>query len=258
MSKILISVAVYDTEENERFSYTKQTVLSLFDTVNPKTTKVVFVNNNSCSDTTDYLNKMAPKLDFFVENLSNNLGTAEAINIGWNKYGEEGDFLVKLDNDVTFDESYWADKMRVCIESDPVIGVLGLKRKDLPNQPDSDEYPTTLAFVKREIGDTWHVVEYCDDIIGTCHMLNPKLFTEVGYMYQPRLYGFDDVILCHRSTLAGFKNAFYPSVGINHVDNKETEYIEWKRKYAGIQFEEVNKIIEDYSSGVRSLYYNPF
>jgi len=258
MKKILISIAVYDTDENERAEYTKKTYQSLVETINPKTTDVAFINNNSCKETTDFLNSECGKVGFYIENLSNNIGTAEAVNRGWHEHGESGMFLVKLDNDVTFDSKYWADDMAACLEADPSLGVLGLKRKDLPNSPGSSEYPTELCFASREFGSKWHVIEKCNDIIGTCHMINPALFEKIGYLYQPRLYGFDDVIMCHRSNLAGFQNAFYPSVGINHVDNKETEYIEWKRKYAGIQFEEINKIIEEYNIGSRSLYYNPF
>lgn len=256
-NKILICVAVYDTEENNRFQYTESTFWSLYDTIDPRTTEVVFINNASYSETSEFLNTRVSSL-FKVINLENNVGTAEAINIGMNKYSEEGDFIIKLDNDVEFHSKNWADKMKACLESDPSIGILGLKRKDLPNAPNHEQYPTTLQFANREHGDTWHVIEECSDIIGTCQMFNPELIKKAGYLYQPGLYGFDDVLMCERSRIAGFRNAFYPSIEIDHIDTGETEYVEWKRRYAGTQFTEVNKIIEGYNSGEKSIYYNPF
>ncbi len=256
--KILICVAVYDTEENDRFKYTERMFWSLWDSIDAGTTKAVFINNASCDKTTKFLNEVKVENDINVMNLENNVGTAEAINLGWEKFAEPGDYLVKLDNDVTFSEFGWADKMKACLESDPSIGVLGLKRKDLPNSPGHDQYPTELQFANRDNGGEWHPIEVCSDIIGTCQMFNPELIKKVGYLYQPGLYGFDDVLMCERSRIAGFRNAFYPSVEIEHIDTGETEYVEWKRKYAGVQFSQVNKIIADYNSGEKSIYYNPF
>lgn len=257
MSRIIIAVAVYDTDENGRTEYTKKTFNSLLDTIDEKTTDVVFVNNSSCQDTAVFLDRVVCGY-FKVVDLDNNIGTAEAINLGWKEASSPEDYLIKLDNDVTFSEFGWADKMRACIESDPLIGVLGLKRKDLPNAPSSNEYPTKLRFADREHGNTWHVIEECDDIIGTCHMFNPKLIDKIGYLYQPGLYGFDDVLACERSRISGFKNAFYPSIEMEHIDTSETKYIEWKRKYAGSQFEQVNKLINGYRDGSEPVYYNPF
>lgn len=259
MSKILICIAVYDTAENGRFAYTVETCDGIVKNINRDTTQVVFINNDSCEPTTDHLNRVS-KLhsNINVIHNENNIGTAEAINLGIQKYAEEGDFIIKMDNDVVVQEFGWADKMRRCIESNPELGVLGLKRKDLPNSPTSKEYPTELAFAKTELGEPWDVIEYCDDIIGTCQMFNPLLFDKIGYLYQPGLYGFDDVLYCVRSKLSGFKNAFYPSIEIDHIDEGEGGYVEWKRQYAGTQFPMVNGIIEKYRSGEKELYYNPY
>lgn len=257
MGKILICVAVFDNKENQRLDYTIETYNSLCCTVNKDTTDVVFIDNASYPETEEFLKNLAED-DFFLIRNENNVGTAEAINLGINKYAEPGDFIIKMDNDVVVRELGWADKMKACIESDPSIGVLGLKRKDLPNSPNHDQYPTTLQFANREHGQPWHIIEECSDIIGTCQMFSPKLIEKTGYLYQPGLYGFDDVLMCERSRIAGFRNAFYPSIEIDHVDIGETEYVDWKRKYAGTQFGTVNKLIEGYQSGEKSIYYDPF
>lgn len=256
-NKIVICVPVYDTEENGRTKYTKQTFESLFDTVNINSSFIVFIDNGSCRETKKLLENVIQNYAFVITN-ENNVGTAEAINQAIHEHSKLGDFIVKMDNDVVVHQDYWADEMRACIESDPSIGVLGLKRKDLPNSPGNEQYPTDLQFANREHGSEWRVIEECDDIIGTCHMYNPEFMKKAGGLYQPGLYAFDDVLMCVRSKVAGFKNAFYPSIEIDHVDEGGTEYTEWKKRYAGTQFGEINDLIEGYQSGAKSIYYNPF
>ena len=255
--KILICIAVYDTEENCRFRYTEETFWSLSDNIDPRNTDVVFINNASCDETTEFLNTRASSV-FHVISLENNIGTAEAINVGIEKYAKEGDFIIKMDNDCVVYRRDWPNVMKACLESDPSIGVLGLKRKDLPNSPEHEQYPTTLQFANREHGQPWHVIEECSDIIGTCQMFSPKLIEKVGYLYQPGLYGYDDVLMCERSRLAGFRNAFYPSIEIDHIDTGGDAYTEYKKRYAGTQIPAFNKAIEGYQSGEKSIYYNPF
>jgi GT2 family glycosyltransferase len=258
MSKIVICVPVFDTEANGRTEYTKATFFSLREFVNPDTTTVVFINNNSCKATYDFLEENCDCNGFELIHNDNNVGTAEAINIGIYELADADDYVIKMDNDCIMFEHEWADKMRACMESDPSIGVLGLKRKDLPNYPDSGQYPTKLQFTSTELGEPWHIIELCDDIIGTCHMYSPKLREKVGYLYQPGSYGFDDNLMCRRSILAGFRNAFYPSVEIDHIDTGETEYTDWKRKYASAQWDLFEKALASYDEDISNIYYNPF
>jgi GT2 family glycosyltransferase len=175
-----------------------------------------------------------------------------AINRGIKEYSVPEDFIVKMDNDVTVNKLRWPDILKTCIEENPQIGILGLKRKDLPNSPGSKEYPTILE--KTNSG----MVEWCDDIIGTATMFGPKLLEKVGYLWQPGWYGYDDVLMCCRSITCGFKNAFYPSIEIEHLDDGKNPYTEWKRRYAGLYISQISGIIEDYQTGKRSVYYNPF
>lgn len=258
---IIICIAVYDTIENKRTEYTKITYNSLKETINPETTKVVFIDNCSCKETKDFLEEIEDFSTFNVITNDTNEGTAMAINRGINIFSKLGDFIVKLDNDVTFGEFGWADRMREVIEDDPQIGILGLKRKDLPNQPLSKDYPTTIKYQNHNLGDKWNfynMVEVCGDLIGTCLMFNPLLIEKVGYLWQPALYGFDDVLYCTRSRIAGFYNAFYPCIEIEHIDTAATPYAEWKRNIAGIYLSGISKIEEEYYNGTRPIYYNPF
>ena len=257
--KILIGIAVFDSVENKRTEYTKKTYESLIKTTDPKTTDIVFVNNASCKETVDFLNGInMPNIK--VIHSKENVGTAEAINIAW-KEADKETFCVKLDNDVTFKQIGWAERMAECFTKDSYLGIVGLKRKDLPNEPISEQYQTTLVYLRHKKGEPWlfeNMVEYCDDLIGTCHMFNPKLLEQIGYLWQPGIYGFDDVLACTRSRLAGFRNAFYPSIEIEHLDDGNNPYIEWKKRYAGMYLPTIEKIEREYETGERPLYYSPF
>jgi GT2 family glycosyltransferase len=257
---ILICVAVYDTVENKRSQYTKETFISLNATINPKTTQVVFIDNNSCQETKDLLNSIHDDTFHVITN-DNNEGTAGAINKGIYTFSKPGDFIVKLDNDVTFGEYGWADNMKRIIELDPEIGILGLKRKDLLDQPLSSEYPTLMKYINHNLGEKWdfhNVIEEREEILGTCTMYNPLLLEKVGYLYQPTLYGFDDNLMSTRARIAGFYNAFYPCIEIEHIDTGGTSYTEWKKKMANMQFSNIDKIEQEYINGTRPIYYNPY
>ena len=259
MKRILIAIAVYDTEQNDRTKYTKETYASLLETVDFETTQVVFINNASCKETVDFL-KLIETPDITVLHNDTNLGTAEAINLGWRHFSEIP-YKVKLDNDVVFHTDRWADLMADVMDKMPEIGILGVKRKDLPNSPTSKEYPTVIDNIQNDpkiLGNPSNIIEYCDDIIGTGLMFNPQLLSLVGYLWQPGVYGFDDVIICHKSRILDFKNAFYPYIDIDHIDDGKNPFTDWKKRYAGMYLSKIEGIIDDYIEGKRPLYYNPF
>jgi GT2 family glycosyltransferase len=259
--KAILCMAVYDTDDNKRTEYTEKTIYSLLKTANLVDNKLIIIDNNSCQKTkllyNDILNTYSPYFNIEVIYNDENEGTASAINKGI-RTRVENQYIVKIDNDVEIFKKGWVEDMIYCFEKDETIGVLGLKRPDIPNCPTSKEYPTKLEFLKRELGDPWHVIEWCDDIIGTVHMYSPKLLKEVGYLWQPSCYGFDDVLMSERSLIAGFRNAFYPSVHIEHIDTTPNPYWDYKRKQAGLYLSQITGIIESYKNGTRSIYYSPF
>jgi hypothetical protein len=104
-------------------------------------------------------------------------------------------------------------------------------------------------------GEDWIVVEATRDIMGTCTMFNSDLLDKIGYLYQPSLYGYDDVLASHRSNMAGFVNAFLPHIRIDHIDPGGGDYEKWKRDEAGKWVEGISKIIDEYISGERSIYH---
>lgn len=256
----LISIAVFDTEENQRSELTRRTVESLIKTVDFTKHRLIVVDNNSCKKTKDYL-------DYYIKDhilnknskcitLPENLGTARAINKTW-QLRLPGEHCIKMDNDIVIHQSGWVDEMEAAISKDPLIGQIGLKRKDLweyPTHPEPD-FKSELIMLPHVAGEDWKIVEKVKHVIGSCVMHSSALLDKVGYLYQPSLYGYDDVIMSHRTQLAGFYSCFLPHINIDHIDPGETEYQSWKEKHSGEQTQAVISLVHEMYNGTKPIYY---
>jgi GT2 family glycosyltransferase len=262
----LIVMASYVTETNNRFEYAKNTLFDLLDTVDFLPNELFISDNGSCQEMLDFYKVFEyhfetafPCHHLTISYNGKNLGTAEAVNLGI-RTRKHNQYVIKIDSDVTIGRVGWVDEMEKCFERYPNLGILGLKRNELVQHPDHENpaYRTQLKFLPHERGDSWSVIELCKDIIGTCTMFSPKLLDKVGYMFQPSHYGFDDNLMSLRSELAGFENAFLPTIPIVHLDDGEGEHVKEKQRHAGEIIAEFSEIAEDYKKGVRDIYYNPF
>ena len=255
----LIAMAVHDTEENGRSELTRKTLGSISKTVDLSHDRLFIIDNGSFVETKLLLD--AYKNTYFGQQISiitlpENIGTAKAINLAW-KERKPGEHCIKMDNDVIINQSGWVDEMEEAIEREPQIGICGLKRKDLwqhPGHPDR-MYKSELIMLPHEPGQRWIIAEKTRDIMGTCTMFNSALLDKIGYLFQPSLYGYDDVLASLRSNKAGFINVFLTHINIDHIDPGGTEYIDWKHKESGKVTQEVIKIIDEYIAGTRSIYH---
>jgi GT2 family glycosyltransferase len=256
----LICMAVYDTEENGRSEFTRRTINSLRDTVNWSKHRIVVIDNNSCEKTKDLLRFYEVSGMVRTITLPSNLGTAKAINQAL-KLRNPGEYCIKMDNDVVIHKSGWVDDMEDVMKRMPTIGILGLKRDDLCESTYSinPDQRSKLIEVPHDNSQRWRVVEECKHVMGTCTMLSPALLDRIGYFYQmDGLYGFDDSLLCVRSTIAGYLNCFLLGIDIDHIDPGGTGYTDWKAKYAGEMIGKYAEAEKAYKSGMRDIYYNPF
>lgn len=252
----LIAMAVYDTAENGRAWMTDRTLECLADTVNFARHRIIVVDNGSVSETKDLLRHYERAGVISIITLPENIGTARAVNKAW-AYREPGEYVVKMDNDVVIHQKNWADEMEEVMRRMPEIGILGLKRKDLwenPNNPD-EKYRSTLHMVQQTAGERWYVVEKVNHVMGTCQMFSPALLDQIGYLYQPGLYGFDDSLAAVRCQVAGFWNCFLPHIEIDHIDPGGTVYQGWKEKKAWADMTEYNRLKDGYISGKLSIFH---
>ena len=248
----LIAIAVYDTIENGRTKYTQATLSSLKETVDLDKHRVIIVDNASCEATKEYLNECSTWAKIITNDT--NLGTAKAINKAW-ALRAKGEHLIKMDNDVDIFSFDWVEEMEEAIERDPTIGILGLKRKDLMENPfRNDAFKSTLRMLPHTKGQRWILVEDVHHVMGTCTMFNHRLVDKIGGLSQmDGVYGFDDTLASLRAKLAGFKLSFLPHIEIEHIDTGGDAYTEWKRKYAGERMQVFEKEKQMLINGTKSI-----
>lgn len=255
----LIAMAVYCTEENQKDELLRQTLYSMYDTVDFKKHRLILSINSTTSKTMKMLE--AAKILTPFETIINdtNIGTAEAINKAW-QLRKEGENCIKMDDDVVIYQSGWIEQMEDAISRAPQIGIIGLKRKDCIEcvEHNLEYFRSKLWQLPHIGGQRWINVEEVHHVMGTCQMYSSALLDKIGYLYQPKLYGWDDVLASARSRAAGFKNVFLPHIEIDHIDEGKTPYQAWKEKHAGEDFPLIHKLMDGYKNGTESIYYNPF
>lgn len=257
---ILIALAVYSTEENKKDECLQQTLESLKNTVDYDRHKIRLSVNAYTQRTLNIIEhyQNIGVVDMVITNPVN-IGTAEAINKVW-RSRQPGQHCLKMDDDVVIESPGWLDLLEECIARDPNIGIIGLKRTDCWENTKHEDpyYRSELIQLPHEPGQRWLTIEKVSHVIGTCQLYNSALLDQMGYLFQPCLYGYDDVLAAWRSYKAGFKNCFYPSVLIHHIDPGNTPYQDWKHKHSGEVTQKVIDIKNEYLSGARSIYYSPF
>jgi GT2 family glycosyltransferase len=248
----LLSMAVFDTEENNRTQYTKRTLECLMDTVDLAFHRIHVIDNASCKATKQVLKDFEPQIT--VHTNGQNIGTAKAVNIGW-QHRQPGEHAIKMDNDVVIHSNGWVEEMEEAIMLDPKIGIVGLKRKDCWENPNHENphYRSTLELLGG-VNHKWIPIEKVNHVMGTCQMYNSDLLDKIGYLYQPRLYGFDDALAAIRCQVAGFYSCFIPHIEIDHIDTGETPYQGWKEKHSGEDMRAFNEIKNAYINGTKPIY----
>lgn len=251
----LIAMAVYCTEENKKDECFERTLASLKDTVDFNKHRLILSVNAKTDTTVHTLQNFAHIISKVIVN-GTNIGTAKAINKAW-LLAEEKEPCIKMDDDVVINYAGWVDEMEDVLRRDPSIGIVGLKRKDCIENVLHDDpyYRSKLMQLPHVPGERWVIVEEAAHVMGTCQMYSPALLDEIGYLYQPNLYGWDDVLACARSRAAGFINVFLPHIDIDHIDEGRTPYQGWKERHAWEDVQLINKLMEDYKTGKTSYFY---
>lgn len=254
-NNVLIAMAVHDTKENGRTKYTKETLQKLLPSVNLARHEVHVIDNGSCEETKEELRYWEARNLITLHTNKENVGTARAINQAWEL--RKGRHCIKMDNDVVIYKKDWVEDLLYAINLDPNIGIVGLKRKDCWETPthESAHYRSELKLLGGK-GKRWLVVERVNHVMGTCQLYNSKLMDKIGYLYQPRLYGFDDALAAIRCKVAGFYSAFIPHVEIDHIDTGGDDYTEWKQKHSLEDMAEYNRLKNSYINGTQSIYYD--
>lgn len=236
----LLAQCAYSTADNGKLKYMKLCHESLLDTVSLEDHPLMITNNSQYKEAIDYLDSFAKKhRNISVTHLKENIGTARGINkiIAYRGLNEP---VIKMDDDWTTSHIDWVELMQSEIETNPKIGILGLRRDDVYGELIED-------------GNLlWNA-----DVMGTCTMYNPLLINKIGSLQQFSEYGYDDNLYSARSEAAGFRNAFMKNIKITNLDEGGTDYTEWKKEEAGFYLQEASVMMDKIRKGELGYYY-PF
>lgn len=256
----LISMAVYDTGTNNRAPLIKHTLESLLRTVDFNLHRAFLVINSSTEESAAHIGAFVRRTGAETLFLPENIGTARAINLAW-KTRLPGEHAVKMDDDVVVNDARWADKLEDAINRDQRLGIIGLKRKDLLESPTAADPIWRSAFraLPHAPGQMCITVEVVNHVMGTCQMYSAALLDKIGYLYQPAKYGFDDSLSATRCRVAGFYNAFYCNVEIDHIDPGGNDYTQEKvdaTKSGTDNNTEYHRLKAGYENGTIGIYYD--
>lgn len=274
----LLAMAAFDTPENGRFPLTLRTLHSLSQTVDWSRHRLVVIDNGSTCPKATSLFKWAEQYGFsgawmlggVVSDLppamlirnAENRGQARALNQGW-LLREPGEHVARCDSDVEFLDAGWLDRMVECLDRDPTLGIVGLKRPDLWERPDHPDpnWRSELVMLPHEPGQDWLVVEKAKSVVGTVQAWSPALLGKIGYLYQSRFqWGLEDADALARATLAGFWGGFLAGPRIRHLDAAkpgETPYQRWKESQGDAHHAEFNRRRAAYQDGSLPLWHGP-
>lgn len=252
----LIAMCIYCTETNDRAKYAIQSLESLGSTVDLTKHRLFLIINSSTEEIEGHIFWAKNSLGATIIRPGENVGTARGINLAL-AMRLPGEYCIKADEDVVWEQSGWVDDMESVLERDSSIGIVGAKRKDIDFDPNhaNPSYRSELVMLPHQPGETWLTVEKGPQIMGTCTMFNWRLLDKIGFLRQPSpYYSLEDTLVSLRSTLAGFWNCYFPQIKINHIDDGQNPYTQVKHQQAAESWPEYVAMHQAYCDGTRSLY----
>lgn len=205
--------------------YIEDCLGTVFNSIYPNF-EVFFVDNASTDDSVELVKKSYPLSNIIVNN--RNLHFTEGNNVGMRF--AKGDYIILLNNDTKVDPN-WLNELSALMESDPTIGACQCKLLFMDNPTEIDSAggfvnPLGLC-VERGKGEK-DIKQYdCVDKIfhgkGAALMVRKKALSEVGLLDNAFLYNSEDVDLCWRLHLMGYKVCFCPTAIVFHSRSSPTK-----------------------------------
>jgi len=260
-----------------RLLMVKRSVESWLHTVPEPLADIWVIDNGSEDGTAEWVTSLAEEVERVkAVLLDKNFGTAVAVNLGWKLSGGGSVGIVKADSDIVVNTSGFMERILAVLEAMPRLGILGLRRKDLIENPYHPDPWYRSEYLDLQIDNETVHLETCSHIMGSFTAYNKSVINDFGYLAQLQedrwpdpAYGYDDSLACYRMIALGFRRAFLRgwddvSVSIDHVDPGEGDkpdswngvYTRWKQAEAGTWMARYKELAEGYVRGSVSPYYD--
>lgn len=196
--------------------------------------EVIVVDNGSVDGSVEYVKDNFPK--FRLIELSQNLGFAPAVNIGINK--AKGEYLILINNDTEVDTRCVEYLIRAAGEKKEV-GMVGAKmlnfyKRDIVDSAgdylDSVGHASNIGLGERD-GEKFQKSGYVFLVTGGGSLFKREMLDKVGLFDDSYFAYFEDIDLCMRAQLLGFKAWFEAKAIIYHIhkatSSKNRQFLEY-------------------------------
>lgn len=181
--------------------------------------QILVVDNHSTDGTIEYMKEAYPEIELIA--LEKNYGFSAAVNVGIRR--AKTPYIILLNNDTTVDEHYVEEMVRA-IEASPRIFSVSSKMIQMykPALIDSagDIY-TILGWGVRR-GNNVSVRRYTrsDSVFSACAgaaIYKRSVFEKIGYFDELHFAYLEDIDICFRARIHGYKNRYCPTAHVWHV-----------------------------------------
>jgi len=214
-----------------KLELTRVCVASLHDVVTEPTFEIIVVDNGSSDGTREWLAEQAASGRLRTVNNPENLGFAQACNLG--AAAAQGRYILFLNNDMEVLPG-WLEPMVGCLDQDPAVGIAGacLIFADDTIQHGGVALVDYLANPRPEIGGTHLSYKKPVDmpgarknqemrvVTGACLLIRPEVFHAVGGFDQTYWNGNEDVDLCLKAGELGWKVVYMGDSLIYHYESQ--------------------------------------
>jgi hypothetical protein len=203
--------------------------------------RVYLIDNNSSDDSIEYTRSNFPAVTIIA--LEDNYGYAGGYNKGLKFITEE--FVVLLNSDVEVSAN-WLEPLYSCFTADASLAALQPKIKDLKSPKhfeyagaaggyiDILGYPFCRGRVFDNLEEDRQQYNNYQEVFwatGACLAVRKSAFEQVGGLYEILFAHMEEIDLCWRMQLAGFKVAVEPASEVYHLGGATLESYSPQKTY---------------------------
>jgi len=192
--------------------------------------EVILVDNGSTDGSFDALrHNFAQMKNIKLVALKENVGYAKANNIGCKFADPASRYFVFLNNDVMVTQQ-WLQYLVSNIEKDTCIGAIGGKIMQFREKNMIDSaggYLDFLGYIYGRRGILTDVTTMRDVffVFGSAIMVRRNVFERIGGFQEQFFLGYEEIDLCWRIWISGFKVKYVPQIIGFHVGSATTKSI---------------------------------
>ena len=201
----------------------KHCVHSFINTVHELPYEIIVVDDGSPAAIQEELARWAAPLQVqFIAKPHNN-GFSHTVNVGIQH--AKGQYILLVNNDVIFHEPGWLHHMVATMNSDAAIGIVGarLLYPDMTIQH-GGVIPTAKGHFdhryRRQSADYEPAlaVEDMNAVTGALMLIRKQLLDQIGLLSEEFFIAFEDVDLCYRAKMHGFRVVYCGTASAIHAE----------------------------------------